>query len=237
MPLNHQAAEGKQNKPNLPAGIFLGGKVMDQNLQKIMDKRIEKAIGNLKKNRMEAYFAPTCTEAVSLVDQLCQPGEKVAAGGSMTLFEAGIIDHLNSGKYHHLDRYAKDADTYQVMREAFFADTYLTSTNALTEEGELYNVDGNGNRVAAMLFGPKQVIVVAGYNKIVADMEAACRRIEKIAAPANVVRLGLSAPCAQTGECMHCHSEGRICCDYVRMGMQRTPGRIKVIIVGEPLGY
>lgn len=123
------------------------------------------------------------------------------------------------------------------MREAFFADTYLTSTNALTEEGELYNVDGNGNRVAAMLFGPKQVIVVAGYNKIVADMEAACRRIEKIAAPANVVRLGLSAPCAQTGECMHCHSEGRICCDYVRMGMQRTPGRIKVIIVGEPLGY
>ena len=96
----------------------------------------------------------------------------MAAGGSMTLFEAGIIDHLNSGKYHHLDRYAKDADTYQVMREAFFADTYLTSTNALTEEGELYNVDGNGNRVAAMLFGPKQVIVVAGYNKIVADMEA-----------------------------------------------------------------
>lgn len=86
-------------------------------------------------------------------------------------------------------------DTYQVMREAFFADTYLTSTNALTEEGELYNVDGNGNRVAAMLFGPKQVIVVAGYNKIVADMEAACRRIEKIAAPAKCAPGSFSTLC------------------------------------------
>ena len=82
-----------------------------------------------------------CAAAVSLIDQLCRPGETVAVGGSMTLFEAGIIDHLNSGKYHHLDRYAKNADPYQVMRDAFFADTYFTSTNALTEEGELYNVD------------------------------------------------------------------------------------------------
>ena len=213
------------------------GKAMDQNLRKIMDKRIEKTIENLKKNRMEAYYAPTKAEVVSLVDQLCRPGETVAAGGSMTLFEAGVIDHLNSGKYHHLDRYAKNADVQRVMREAFFADTYFTSTNALTEEGELYNVDGNGNRVAAMLFGPKQVSVVAGYNKIVADGEEAVRRVEKVAAPANAVRLGLPAPCATVGECVHCRSDGRICCDYVRMGMQRTPGRVKVIIVGETLGY
>lgn len=210
---------------------------MDQNLQKIVGKRVEKTIENLKKNRMEAYYVPDCAAAVSFIDQLCRPGETVAVGGSMTLFEAGIIDHLNSGKYHHLDRYAKNADPYQVMRDAFFADTYFTSTNALTEEGELYNVDGNGNRVAAMLFGPRQVIVVAGTNKIVADMEEAKRRVEKIAAPANVLRLGLSAPCAAAGECMHCRSDERICCDYVRIGMQRTPGRIKVIIVGETLGY
>ena len=98
-------------------------------------------------------------------------------------------------------------------------------------------MDGNGNRVAAMLFGPRQVIVVAGTNKIVADMEEAKRRVEKIAAPANVLRLGLSAPCAAAGECMRCRSDERICCDYVRIGMQRTPGRIKVIIVGETLGY
>ena len=117
---------------------------MDQNLQKIVGKRVEKTIENLKKNRMEAYYVPDCAAAVSLIDQLCRPGETVAVGGSMTLFEAGIIDHLNSGKYHHLDRYAKNADPYQVMRDAFFADTYFTSTNALTEEGELYNVDATG---------------------------------------------------------------------------------------------
>lgn len=97
---------------------------MDQNLQKIVGKRVEKTIENLKKNRMEAYYVPDCAAAVSLIDQLCRPGETVAVGGSMTLFEAGIIDHLNSGKYHHLDRYAKNADPY-VMRDAFFADTYL----------------------------------------------------------------------------------------------------------------
>ncbi|MDD3192515.1 MAG: lactate utilization protein [Oscillospiraceae bacterium] len=210
---------------------------MDQNLQKVIDKRIEKTVENLKKNQMEAYYVQTCAEAVELVDRLCQPGETVAVGGSMTLFEAGIIDHINSGKYHHLNRYDQGADVSRMMRDAFSADTYFTSTNALTEEGELYNVDGNGNRVAAMLFGPRQVIVVAGYNKIVEDMDAAVRRVEKVAAPANVARLGLASPCAQTGECVHCRSKGRICCDYVRMGMQRTPGRVKVIIVGQQLGY
>ncbi len=210
---------------------------MDQHLRSIMDKRIERTMENLKKNRMGAYYVQSAAEVVPLVDRLCRPGETVAVGGSMTLFECGVIDHLNSGKYRHLDRYAKDADIAQVMRDAFFADTYLTSTNALTETGELYNVDGNGNRVAAMLFGPRQVIVVAGYNKIVADMEEAVRRVEQVAAPANVARLGLSAPCAKEGRCVHCRGDGHICCDFVRMGMQRTANRIQVILVGEPLGY
>ena len=123
------------------------------------------------------------------------------------------------------------------MRAAFNSDTFISSTNALTEDGELYNVDGNGNRVSAMIFGPRQVIVVAGINKIVKDMAEAVKRVETVAAPKNTVRLECDTPCARTGECAHCHSDSRICCSYVRLAQQRVPNRIKVIIVNHELGY
>ena len=124
-----------------------------------------------------------------------------------------------------------------MFREAFFCDTYLTGTNAVTEEGELYNVDGNGNRVSAMIFGPKSVIVVAGYNKIVPNLEAARKRVREVSAPANAVRLDTKTPCKIIGTCRDCHSDERMCCSYVTLGQQRIKGRIKVIIVGESLGF
>ena len=111
------------------------------------------------------------------------------------------------------------------------------SSNAVTEEGELYNVDGNSNRVAALAYGPDSVIVVAGCNKIVPDIAAAVERVKKIAAPVNATRLHCSTPCAKTGECMNCHSDGRICCNYLVSAQQRHQDRIKVILVGEELGY
>ena len=210
---------------------------MEQNLQKVIEKRIERTMEALRKNRMEAYYVKTKEEVVPLIEQLCQPGENVAAGGSVTLAECGVMAHLASGRYNFWDRYAPGVDSGEMMHKAFNADSYFSSSNAITENGELYNIDGNGNRVAAMIYGPKQVIVVAGYNKIVTDMAEAEARLEKIASPANVMRLDLPAPCKTTGQCMHCRSEGRICCQFVKMGFQRNAGRIKVILVGEELGY
>ncbi|HEX2938029.1 MAG TPA: lactate utilization protein, partial [Ruminiclostridium sp.] len=172
--------------------------------------------------------------------ELIKDGDTVSVGGSMTLFETGIIDYLKSGRFNYLDRYADGLaheDREKIFRESFFADDYFTSSNVVTEEGELYNVDGSGNRVSAMIFGPKSVIVVVGYNKIVSDREAAIERVRKIAAPANAARLSCKTPCAKKGECMDCKTDARICCSYVFLGQQRENGRIKVIIAGEPLGY
>ena len=125
----------------------------------------------------------------------------------------------------------------EIFRKSFFSDTYLTSTNAITENGELYNVDGYGNRVAAMIYGPKSVIVVAGINKIVKDLDQAVERVKRIAAPANSIRLDKNTPCTKTGYCVDCKKDDRICCSYTVLGHQKQKNRIKVILVGESLGY
>lgn len=201
---------------------------------------INKTIENLKKNNMDAYFVPTKEDALKQVNALVHDGDTVGCGGSMTLFETGIIDYLRGGRFHFLDRYqdglSRD-EVEKIFRDSFFADDYFVSTNAVTEDGELYNVDGNGNRVAAMIYGPKNVIVIAGYNKLVKDREAAIERVRNIAAPANAARLNCATPCAKTGECMDCKGDARICCSYVFLAKQRVKGRIKVILVGEALGY
>jgi len=213
---------------------------MDEFAKANLQLHINKTIDNLKKNNMDAYFVPTKEDALKQVNALVNDGDTVACGGSMTLFETGVIDYLRGGHFHYLDRYKNGLSRDQienVYRDSFFADDYFVSTNAVTEEGELYNVDGNGNRVAAMIFGPKNVIVIAGYNKLVKDREAAIERVRNIAAPANAARLNCATPCAKTGTCMDCKGDARICCSYVFLGKQRVKGRIKVILVGETLGY
>ena len=164
----------------------------------------------------------------------------------MSIRDIGIPAALDkAGKYEVYDRdKAPDrAAATEIYLKAFSCDYYLSSANAITEDGELYNVDGNGNRVSAMIFGPKQVIIIAGVNKIVKNLEEAKRRVEKVTAPKNTVRLNCATPCAKTGECERlrsgspCKSDARICCSYVTLGQQRVPDRIKVIIVNENLGY
>ena len=125
----------------------------------------------------------------------------------------------------------------EIFRQAFTCDTYIMSSNAITENGELYNVDGNGNRIAALAFGPKSVIVIAGYNKLVPDLEAARQRVRDTAAPANAVRLDRKTPCKVLGACRDCRSDERLCSIYSVMAQQSKKGRIKVILVGEQLGY
>jgi len=158
----------------------------------------------------------------------------------MTLFETGIIDLLKSGKYNYLDRNAEGLtpeDRHAIFRQVFSSDVYISSTNALTENGELYNVDGTGNRVAAITYGPNKVIIIAGINKLVRDTDEAIKRNRQISAPANAVRLSKQTPCTIAGECKNCKSPDRICNSYVITGFQGDKNRMHVIIVGEALGY
>ena len=208
--------------------------------------RLDKTVAALKANRMDACWVKTKEEALEKVRALIPEGAVTACGGSMTLAECGIMDELRSGKYQFLDRAAVQPEEIGALyRKMFSADVFLMSSNAVTETGELYNVDGNGNRVAALIFGPESVIVVAGANKLVPDIPAAVRRVKTMAAPPNTVRLHQETPCAKCGVCAGikgdlaagCKSPQRICCSYVVSGFQRIPNRVKVILVAENLGY
>ncbi len=213
---------------------------MDANMKSIIDIKIRKTADALNKNNFEAYIADTGSDAVKIMLSLIREGDSIGLGGSATLNELGVIDILRSPKYNLLDRNAPGLtpeQTNDILRKSLLSDVFVTSTNAVTENGELYNVDGRANRVAAMLFGPNSVIVIAGYNKIVKDIEAADRRVRQIAAPMNCVRLKRGTPCTLNGSCMDCKSDGRICADRVIMSRQMVKGRVKVILVAEELGY
>lgn len=158
----------------------------------------------------------------------------------MTLFEIKIIDFLRSGRYNFLDRYKENltqTDLKEIYRKSFSANTYFASANAITEEGEIFNVDGNGNRVAAILYGPDKVILIVGVNKIVKNIDEAIKRNKDISGPANAKRLNLQTPCAKVGYCMDCESKDRICCEYTVIKRQRNENRIHVIFVNDNLGF
>ena len=211
---------------------------------------IEKTIKALKANRMEVYYAETPEQAKEIALSLIPEGSSCANGGSVTLTQTGIIDALKTGNYQYIDRMNPEFTQEQkeeAMRAAFSADFYLASANAITENGELYNVDGNSNRVAALLYGAKNVIIVAGTNKLVKDLDAAILRVKTIAAPKNAVRLSCNTPCAKLGHCISlernggmtdgCMTPARICDNFTVMAYQRHVNRIKVILVGTELGY
>ncbi len=209
--------------------------------------RLERTAEALCANNMDAYVVETRNEARKIVEDLLFDGATISNGGTVTAKECGLDEIFKSGKYNYLDRSAS-SDPNEVYRQSFFADFYFTSSNAITENGELYNVDGNSNRIAAIAFGPKNVIVLAGVNKIVKDIDAAQKRVKMIAAPANTVRLGIDSYCSKIGECMSfksdnvnicdgCHSDTRICCNYLISARQRIKERIKVILINESLGF
>ena len=220
-------------------------------MQELNMAAIEKTLEALRRNRMEAYYCPTAEDARTKVQELMEKGATVTHGGSVTLTQCGIRELLQNGDYHYLDRSVPGLTREQVeeiYRKAVFSDVYLTSANAITEDGKLFNVDGNCNRVAAILYGPKSVIVVAGYNKIVKNLEEAFDRLRTVASPLNTQRLKCDTYCAKTGKCVSlnqadstlgdgCRNDQRICCSYTVCAQQRQKDRIKVILVGESLGY
>ena len=196
-------------------------------------------IDALAQRQITGYYAATKEDACSQLISLLTKGETISWGGSMTLEALNIFDTLEaSGDYTLLDR-SKVApeDVPALYRQAFSADTYLMSSNAITLDGKLVNIDGTGNRIAALIFGPKQVIVVAGMNKIATDEFEAITRVHNVASPQNAIRLNKNTPCAYTGKCHDCLSPDCICAQTVITRNSREAGRIKVILVGEVLGY
>jgi L-lactate utilization protein LutB len=213
---------------------------MDNNTKWVMEQKIKRTMENLEKNNIESYFVEDEIALIEKISNFVNEGDTVSVGGSMSLFETGVIEFLRSGKFNFLDRYKEglNADEIRdIFRKTFFANVYFVSSNALTEKGELYNVDGSGNRVAAMIYGPDTVVVIVGINKIVKDVQEAIDRNRNCSAPANAKRLNRDTPCAKVGYCMECNSKSRICNDYVLIRRQGQKGRIKVIIVGKELGY
>ena len=208
----------------------------------------ENIIENLKRNNMNALAVETASDALEYIKNTIPEGAVVSNGGSVTLSEIGAIELFRKGNYNFLDRGADGLsrdEIEDIFRKSFFADYYLMSTNALTEDGLLYNVDGNSNRVAALVYGPENVIIVAGRNKIVKNIDEAIKRVKTVAAPKNCVRLNCMTYCNAKGECVcadsndfdGCDTDSRICCNYVISSKQRKKGRITVIIVNEDLGY
>lgn len=192
---------------------------------------------NCEINRFDFDYVETIEEGCQLVNQMIHEGDVVSHGGSVTLNECGIIDLLKSRKdITYLDR-ENCEDVQKLYRECFSADVYLTSSNAITKKGELYNVDGNGNRVAAMLFGPKKVIVIIGVNKIVENIDEAVKRVEEVAAVKNNIRLNKKNPCVQAGHCVHCNSPVKICREYTLITSSAIEKRIHIICVNQNLGY
>lgn len=208
--------------------------------QSFYETQAKTIIRQLEKRRMEGIYCPTREDAVHTAMSLTAADTAVSFGGSMTLAETGILDALRQrNDIRLIDRsLAKTPEEVkQAYRDSFSAHTYFMSTNAITLDGQLVNVDGNGNRVAALIYGPDQVIVVAGMNKVAADTDDAIRRVHHIASPPNCIRLHKHTPCAATGICAECLGDDCICSQTVITRRSGIVGRIKVLLVGEELGY
>ncbi|WP_082204324.1 lactate utilization protein [Clostridium homopropionicum] len=200
----------------------------------------EKVVEALKKNWFNAVYLENKEEAVKYILENIKEGDKVGFGGSATIKELGIAEEAKKLGAIVLDHGMPNLtaeEKMEIRRAQLTSDLFLCSSNAITLNGELVNVDGAGNRVAAMTFGPKKVIVAVGINKICIDEKAALERIKMIAAPMNSKRLGLSTPCAQTGVCMDCKNESRICRSYNVLKKKPMATDLTVLVIGENIGY
>lgn len=196
----------------------------------------EKVIAGLKSRNMTGYYAETKEDALKQALSLIPEGSTIGMGGCMSAIEIGLTDALKSGNYHFIDRDRME-DKRAAMLQTYNADFFLTSANAMTEDGVMINVDGNSNRVSAIAQGPKKVICIVSMNKICPDPDSAMKRARGVAAPTNAQRFGLSTPCSKTGSCMNCKSPDTICCQILITRYSRHKDRIHVILVGEPVGY
>ena len=209
---------------------------MDAMITKRNELLAQKVIKGLASRNMTGYYAASKEEALEIALSLIPEESTVTMGGAMSAHEIGLPQALEEGNYNFIDR-DKIEDKRAAMLAAYDADFFLSSANAMTEDGIIVNIDGNANRVSAIAQGPKKVLFIVGMNKICDDVDGAMKRARNVAAPINAQRFGLDTPCTKTGSCMNCKSLDTICCQFLITRFSQHPGRIHVILVNECLGF
>ena len=209
---------------------------MNENITKRNKLLAQTVIKGLKSRNMTGYYAASKEEAKQIALSLIPEGSSVTMGGGMSVHEIGLVDALKDGNYNFIDRDAYE-DKRAAMLMAYDADVFLSSSNAITQDGVLVNIDGNANRVSAIAQGPRKVIMIVGMNKVCDDWDVAMKRARNVAAPINTQRFGLNTPCTKTGTCMDCKSPDTICCQFLITRFSRHAGRIHVILVNDNLGF
>ena len=196
----------------------------------------QKVIKGLGSRNMTGYYAADKDEACAKALEIIGEGSSVTMGGCMSAIEIGLVDALKAGPYTFIDR-NEIADLREALLAQYDADVFLSSANAMTEDGIIVNIDGNSNRVSCIAQGPRKVVFIVGMNKVCDDVDGALKRARNVAAPINAQRFGLSTPCAKTGSCFNCKSPDTICCQFLITRFSRHPGRIHVILVNDDLGF
>jgi len=209
---------------------------MNENIFTRNEKLAQKVIKGLGSRNMTGYYASSAEEAKKIALDLIPEGSMVTMGGGMSVHEIGLVDALKNGNYNFLDRDQAE-DKRAAMLAAYDADFFLSSCNAITEDGILINIDGNANRVSAIAQGPKKVIFIVGMNKVCSDVDGGMKRARNVAAPINAQRFGLDTPCTKTGSCFNCKSPDTICCQFLVTRFSRHADRIHVILVNDSLGF
>ena len=209
---------------------------MNEMLVKRNELLAQKVIKGLQSRNMSGYYAANREEALKIALDLIPEGSSATMGGSVSAVEIGLVKALKEGNYNFIDR-NEIADKRAAMLAAYDADFFLSSCNAITDDGVMINIDGNANRVSAIAQGPKKVIFIVGMNKVCSDVDSAMKSARNVAAVANVQRFGLSTPCSKLGVCMDCKSPDTICCQFLITRFSRHEGRIHVILVNDNLGF
>ena len=208
---------------------------MDRNIEKRNELLAQKVIKGLESRNMTGYYAASKEEALKKALELIPEGSTVTMGGAMSAVEIGLVDAVVNGNYTFLDRMA--ADPRESLLAGYDADVFLTSANAMTDDGVLVNIDGNANRVSYIANGPKKVLVIVSLNKVCSDIDHAMKRARNVAATTNAQRFEVKTPCKQTGTCANCKSPDTICCQFLITRFSRHAGRIQVILVNDVLGF
>ena len=209
---------------------------MDPNITKRNELLAEKVIKGLQSRNMTGYWAKDREEARRIALSLIPERSSVTMGGAMSAHEIGLVEAVKDGNYTFIDR-AKFETPREALLAAYDADWFLSSANAMTEDGVLVNIDGNANRVSCIANGPKHVLFIVGMNKVCDDIDGAMKRARSVAAPTNAQRFGLNTPCSKTGACMNCKSPDTICCQFLITRFSRHKDRIHVILVNDTLGF
>jgi len=209
---------------------------MNENIIKRNELLAKKVMKGLESRNMTAYYAASKEEACALALEIIPQKSSVTMGGAMSAHEIGLVEKLKKGDYDFIDRDAYE-DKRKAMLLAYDADFFISSANAITDDGIMVNIDGNSNRVSAIAQGPRKVLFIIGMNKVCSDLDSAMKRARNVAAPINAQRFGLSTPCAKTGACFDCKSPDTICCQFLITRFSRHAGRIHVILVNDDLGF